>query len=314
MEGWPTDRFLSISEDSICSICREIPRNAMSISCGHTFCNYCINRAATPSNKCPTCRESITVIVPNYSLRTMIMKSLVTCMNKEYGCSMVQPLEEITVHEKQCTYCHNPCSTCNELVRITEQTIHNKNACVYRFEPCPKGCTKMVRVKDMETHDNEICPETIIACDYCDWKGKRGEKHHDTCEQYIIPCIYKSYGCLFQCSRNTMYLHEKEDHTKILCNAIDTTRKEFNEFKISHLHEGPFKISGHPHRVVLCSDIVNECCDYCEQVIEPVHNNMYFAYRCGKGCPLTICITCLSKKRLYKSKYMLQYPSTVLFL
>ena len=88
--------------------------------------------------------------------------------------------------------------------------------------------------------------------------------------------------------------------------AIVQEKRE--SIKASQLQEGPFKIKGHLHRVLLCSDVVNECCDYCEEIIEPIHT-MYFGYRCGKGCPLTICVGCLGKNRTYKSKQMIQYSA-----
>jgi len=312
MEGWSIDRFIKPMEDFICSVCREVTRDAMSTNCGHIFCSYCISRSSSQSRKCPTCREIVTIVVPNFSLRTTIMKSHVTCLYKEYGCTTIQSLSEINLHQQQCSYYHKPCTLCKELVRVTEQTIHDTTQCTYRFEPCPTGCGTSIQVLHQETHYRETCPETIITCLYCEWKGKRSEKHNEHCEEYRIDCMYKPYGCSVQCKRKEMSHHESENHTNIVCRAIDRTRIEFQEYQASQLQEGPFKIQGHVHRVLLCSDMEKESCSFCNVEIEPLRDT-YFAYRCGKGCPVTICIGCLGKRRLYKSKHMLQYPS-MLFL
>jgi len=56
-----------------CNICKEIMRDAMIASCGHSFCAICVHTAKTSSNQCPECRVGdITRLTKNWFAREVI--------------------------------------------------------------------------------------------------------------------------------------------------------------------------------------------------------------------------------------------------
>jgi tetratricopeptide (TPR) repeat protein len=55
-----------------CPICYDLLDNAFETYCGHSFCEYCINKALENSNVCPLCRTNPSPIHPSYTLRSLV--------------------------------------------------------------------------------------------------------------------------------------------------------------------------------------------------------------------------------------------------
>jgi len=54
------DNFRELAENQLmCVVCSEVFVNAVSINCGHTFCDYCITEWKKKKNNCPVCRANI---------------------------------------------------------------------------------------------------------------------------------------------------------------------------------------------------------------------------------------------------------------
>jgi len=54
------DNFRELAENQLmCVVCSEVFVNAVSINCGHTFCDYCITEWKKKKNNCPVCRTNI---------------------------------------------------------------------------------------------------------------------------------------------------------------------------------------------------------------------------------------------------------------
>jgi len=158
----------------------------------------------------------------------------------------------------------------------------------------------MVMVHFKKKHVAE-CPHALIQCELCGWTGKRLD-HENTCPKQLMACKYQLYGCSVKVPREDIIRHESENHTDILCMALIEYRKEVEEFKLTQLQEGPIRITGHPHRVCLCSDLTSESCHFCHQRILP-YKEMYLGYVCTFGCPFVVCVECIGTHRLYKSKH-----------
>jgi len=55
------DNFRELAETQLqCAVCNELFVEAVSINCGHTFCNFCIGQWKKKKNNCPVCRTDIT--------------------------------------------------------------------------------------------------------------------------------------------------------------------------------------------------------------------------------------------------------------
>ncbi|XP_023343689.1 E3 ubiquitin-protein ligase rnf8-B [Eurytemora carolleeae] len=59
------DIFRELAETHLqCVVCSELFVDAVSINCGHTFCDYCINEWRKKKNNCPVCRTNIRAANP----------------------------------------------------------------------------------------------------------------------------------------------------------------------------------------------------------------------------------------------------------
>ena len=59
-------KFLDSGDSHMqCTICSELFIQATTISCGHTFCEYCIETWKAQKENCPICRQNILSQMPN---------------------------------------------------------------------------------------------------------------------------------------------------------------------------------------------------------------------------------------------------------
>ncbi|XP_071442345.1 E3 ubiquitin-protein ligase RNF8-like isoform X2 [Hetaerina americana] len=74
----PCERILkALMEDEFqCSICNELLVEAVTLTCSHTFCYYCLQRWKTQNNICPYCRASITLECKTRIIDNIIDKAI----------------------------------------------------------------------------------------------------------------------------------------------------------------------------------------------------------------------------------------------
>lgn len=303
--GWSVDRFTVPMDHYICAICREVYKDAVSNNCGHTFCKKCISRVR---GQCPVCKEQIVMQSPDFSVRKIIATSPFRCEYVEHGCEFISTITDIHNHQLDCSYKHIPCEKCETIIKMIDMEKHVNEDCIYRNIQCDQ-CFENVSFDSLDKHKNTVCLYQTIECIYCICSSKRHERHEKSCEEMIVPCKYVKYGCKYESKRKEIKDHEQTNHTDVLCDVLD---RQLSLFTISHLHDGPFRIIGHPHRVYLCSDLDNDTCMYCHYQITDIQSNgLFLGYTCGHGCPFVLCINCIGKRRLYKSKRNI--ASTMLF-
>lgn len=59
------DNFRELAETQLqCAVCSELFVEAVSVNCGHTFCDHCIGEWRKKKNNCPVCRTDIKVAAP----------------------------------------------------------------------------------------------------------------------------------------------------------------------------------------------------------------------------------------------------------
>ena len=306
--GIPSDRFTENVDNYLCAICREVYRLPVSINCGHTFCYMCLNRSELNfKNQCPQCRTIIIQSVPSYDLRMKINGFHMRCLYTEYGCTFTDACSRIEEHEVSCEYKHTECNKCEQFYLSSKEDEHLTNLCPFRPVECKK-CRYNIPFEETKEHEN-ICIMADVTCELCSEVTKRFllDSHQlDRCPKYTIHCTYHTYGCDFTCNREDMKEHELHtNHVPIICSTMDKKITEWDRMLISQLQNGPFRVSGHGHSVVLCSDLEDVLCKCCKKLI-PSKNDCYFGYQCSTGCNFALCLLCFGKQRLYLSKIQLQ--------
>lgn len=126
------ESILTKLEESLeCPVCYNIPRE-LPISCceaGHILCKSCKNKLF----KCPTCRRSIkSSNITNNLAETQIMLINHKCKFSFYGCKVKMKINEIILHEKNCTEKTIKCprSKCREDIQIKKFYDHTlKKGC-----------------------------------------------------------------------------------------------------------------------------------------------------------------------------------------
>lgn len=303
--GWAAERFTVPMDDFLCSICREVFHDAISINCGHSFCNRCLNRPnKRPMDKCPTCRTIIHTNVPSFSIRNKVLHSTLHCEYHEQGCEYISTLEQMDRHQRDCPFRPVSCEQCREVMTFQKMEEHLLQTCLYRSISC-ELCNESFRYKDSNLHHDTICRKKVISCSYCEWTGLREEDHAETCNNIPIVCRYAAYGCKTLLPRHEMIAHEKENHTHILCDEIDNLREEWITLKMTQLQDGPLYVMGSAHRFFLCYDLRNESCMFCTEMIKR-YRDKYIGYYCFlPHANETVCISCMGTYRSYRSKYQI---------
>jgi hypothetical protein len=211
--GWERERFVSSNEDYICGICLNVYRNAMTLQCGHTFCYDCSRQI----NRCAICRALASDFVPDYAKRMHILGLTVHCNHK--GCPVTDSLRTIQHHEQVCDYKVVACNDCKTDVCRKDYQDH-KLVCTERKVSCAV-CLKMYPYRTLSDH---LCPQAHIACELCEWTGKRveQERHDKECMNRVIACPLARYGCTFTGVRHGMLAHiETMDHVVMMSQSIE---------------------------------------------------------------------------------------------
>ncbi len=95
-----------------CAICSDVMTNAVSLQCGHEFCEKCITHTI---KVCPLCRSNSTDYVPSYEKRRRISALKIKCVNNGKGCEFFDAQSRISQHELICEY--------NEKKQVEEKKI-----------------------------------------------------------------------------------------------------------------------------------------------------------------------------------------------
>ena len=303
LTGWSTDRFIEPTEHYICGICREVFKDAMSLNCGHTFCKCCITKSDIFfQNKCPVCRAFTIELVPDFSTRMKINGMAISCLYKEKGCEYKIALSRMTEHEICCPYKPVSCIQCKEEICFIYLEKHMNETCNKRLLDCTT-CKSKIPYDEFKVHETETCPMIQTNCSYCNFPCFRKylSDHSNECQLIPIQCTYYKYGCKHLCSRKDMKKHLLEtDHLRLVTDSFEEFKDEMKEHLNCIHQEGPFRVRGHNHSLLLCFDGEEEICSLCHFYIE--RNKSCFFYKCTKGCAYQLCTSCLRNTRTYHSK------------
>lgn len=287
--GWNLDRFTQNMSEYICSICSHVYRDAMTLQCGHTFCQSCIFMSESNQSTCIECNTLYLQFVPDFSKRLKINQSITTCSYKPYGCLFIDTLQHSLLHEITCPYKQVSCEKCKVVCCKNQISHHMTDDCMYRVQDCEK-CGQSIPTVFYDKHKNNECMEKELS----------SEQQNDT--ETCHPCRYSIYGCSSTISYDQINTHEQEiDHFTLVCATLEKREKEWKQKWVYTHQDGPYHIRTHNHIVTLCADGKEDECSECKKPLQEENGN-WFGYYCAQGCMYTVCMDCFNNVRLYKSK------------
>src|SRR5690349_19494950 len=141
--GYNSKLFINEIEDVLeCSICTDIAREPISLSCkcGRIYCKSCLN--LMKSSICPICRieyNSITLQINTFAQK-QINQLKMKCLHYELGCDAQYEIgmddHNIIEHRNVCKYENEKCIKCNDMIIRKDMNNHKKNKCKNRSVEC----------------------------------------------------------------------------------------------------------------------------------------------------------------------------------
>lgn len=295
--GWSAERFEEVPKDVICLLCMQVVREAMTLNCAHTYCQSCIlSNELHFKNKCPTCLNSVSQLVPDFAIRMKVNGMTLCCSYKEHGCPTKLALLRISSHEESCSFRPIECKACLKKIPSCHMVSHQSDECPKRIKTCEK-CLEKTTYDAIEHHHRLVCRYTPLHCSYCPWNGIRQDlvQHEVECELKPRSCSYASVGCTFIHTPLELKQHLLEtDHLPLVHASMDRMTRLFP------YPEGPFLTNSHEHMVTLI-DGIRETCNECKKPTTDYHPRG-LAYQCQFGCDYVLCLSCLHEKRIYDKK------------
>ena len=141
---YAVSRFVDeVSDDLICSICREVPKDPRVCQNGdHLFCLDHITRHLDEnSHTCPVCRDPLTpgtLEPPRRLLKNSLGKLKIKCEYHDRGCPDVVQLENLQRHVDQCDFSPVKCENegCEMIINKRDKENHVKHLCRYIIPRC----------------------------------------------------------------------------------------------------------------------------------------------------------------------------------
>ena len=168
---YAVSRFVgAVSDDLICSICLEVPRDPRVCQNGdHLFClDHITRHLHENSHTCPVCRDYLTQETlrrPRVYLKNSLGKLKIKCDYHDRGCPDVVLLENIQEHVDQCEFSPVKCENegCGMTINKRDKENHVKHLCHFRIPRC-HDCQD---IKDIEEKIQvQIGDVKVSVCSY----------------------------------------------------------------------------------------------------------------------------------------------------
>ena len=151
-------------EDFKCAICLNVLDRPLQTSCGHLFCDECLDAI---NDNCPTCRGNFTT-TPDGFVARKIGGISVECPNEGRGCLWTGTLRESEDHLGiMCDYEEVQCENCDHQGDRKEVNCLHPTWCEEFPLRCPNQpvCRANLTRATLEDH-LEQCPEQLLACKF----------------------------------------------------------------------------------------------------------------------------------------------------
>ncbi|XP_040063150.3 TNF receptor-associated factor 6-like [Ixodes scapularis] len=136
------------------------------------------------------------------------------------ACKSAMSYDELSDHDQECLEKSVVCDDCEGEVLRKDQSKH-ASECPMRAVCC-ENCDGLY-LYSLEKKHREQCEKKKLACEYCtlELKGNDEKKAHlETCEEALIGCAFKEFGCNEKAPRKEMQVHEKHPHNALLNQVI----------------------------------------------------------------------------------------------
>ena len=156
--GYEDSRFeTQVDEGLHCAKCEKVLRDP--VQCYRNedhFCRYCITELLGRLQKCPTCKDPLTVETlarPQRFLANTLSSLKISCDNSESGCRNVVELGSLNAHVATCGFSPVRCSNdqCDEIISRRDKEIHENKVCGFRRVECDY-CAQIVLYKNFMQH------------------------------------------------------------------------------------------------------------------------------------------------------------------
>ena len=181
--------------------------------------NHCNNECVNREVSCEHCQSMIAYKELNQHFKKCPEFQLL-CPN---NCATSLKRKQIESHiETDCpntvVECRYERFGCKQVVKRCELNNHCNNECVNRKVSC-EHCQSMIVYKELNQHFKE-CPEFPLLCpNNCatSLKRKQIDSHIETdCPNTVVECLYERFGCKQVVKRCEMAEHKKTNETKHL--------------------------------------------------------------------------------------------------
>ena len=213
--GFDTDIFLQSIDEFTCSICHGVVRDPkIVVSCGHLFCTSCIE--SIELQRCPLDNNQLEegTIQEEKFIKRLTLKKMVKCPLAKRQCEWEGELTALRDHLNECKFFMIRCPNhgCESVVNRENFAIHN--------EVCPNAlirctwCDMKLKQANYDTHVTESCPLYPVncpnGCDADEMDRKDLEQHVlKECKKAKVICQFREFGCYFGLEND-----EQESHYK----------------------------------------------------------------------------------------------------
>ncbi|XP_046855647.1 TNF receptor-associated factor 6-like [Xenia sp. Carnegie-2017] len=214
----------------ICTYCHHLLVNPMQTSCGHLFCESCIDIVLGCSDpRCPEDEQELNQneVFPDAFARRELRTIRLHCPSN--NCNWFGTYEELEGHSQVCEHALISCvhKQCNIQLHRSLLDEHLKNDCEYRNVKC-EYCGKDVPYDSLKDHLDNICDNAPVPCKYCKQliQRKNIENHENTtCDEVPTECEFQAIGCNHNktLKRREIQQHMKDnliDHVSLLLRYV----------------------------------------------------------------------------------------------
>ncbi|XP_046855628.1 TNF receptor-associated factor 3-like isoform X1 [Xenia sp. Carnegie-2017] len=186
----------------LCTYCHHLLVNPKQTSCGHLFCESCIDIILGRTDpKCPEDQEKLSRndVFPDAFTKREMKSIRLHCPSEQ--CEWFGTYEELEGHSQVCEHALISCihKQCNIQLPRYLLDEHLKNDCEYRNVKC-EYCGKDVPYASLKDHVEKVCENVPVPCNYCEKKIPRKDiEHHQntTCDEVPTKCEFQAIGCSY---------------------------------------------------------------------------------------------------------------------